>query len=118
MKTPKTKPKALKAHEHRPAKGAKLVIKHSAAFEPGTGLGFFSPTKHRRVGARAAAANITPRMSGHYDGAELKPYQGRPGSLEFLALPSLMGVTRVYRKDQPLTDREAEKLDAIWERVT
>jgi hypothetical protein len=107
MKTPNTNPKALKAHEHRPAKGVKLVIKDSAAFEPGTGLAFFSPTKHRRVGARAAAANTTPRTSGHYSGAELKPYQGRPGSLDFLALPSLMGKTRVYRADQNVTEAQS-----------
>ena len=34
-----------------------------------------------------------------YNGAELQPYQGRPGSLDFLALPSLMGTRRVYRAD-------------------
>ena len=34
-----------------------------------------------------------------YSGAELQPYTGRPGSLDFLALPSLIGDQRVYRRD-------------------
>jgi hypothetical protein len=34
-----------------------------------------------------------------YDGAELKPYTGRPGATDSLKLPSRMGNTLVYRKD-------------------
>lgn len=46
---------------------------------------------------RIANSNNT---RGTYTGAELKPYQVRPGSLNFLALPSLIGLRRVFRKDQ------------------
>lgn len=34
-----------------------------------------------------------------YDGAELKPYDGRPGAMDFIKLPSLMGSKLIYRKD-------------------
>lgn len=34
-----------------------------------------------------------------YSGEELAAYQGRPGSQDFLNLPSLMGSKRIYRKD-------------------
>jgi hypothetical protein len=106
MTTP-TSQIGLKAHVLRPAKGARLVIKDAAAFEPGTGFAMRPLTKQRRPDERAAAANTTSRMSGHYNGAELKPYQGRPGSQDFLALPSLMGTTRVYRKDQTTPEAQA-----------
>lgn len=42
-----------------------------------------------------------------YNGAELAPYQGRPGSLDFLALPSLMGQRRVYRPGHAPTSTPA-----------
>lgn len=54
----------------------------------------------RRQSDRTATAVSLSRMAGTYNGAELQPYQGRPGSLDFLALPSLMGKRRVYRADQ------------------
>jgi hypothetical protein len=34
-----------------------------------------------------------------YDGAELKPFNARPGSQDSLLIPSLIGSKRVYRKD-------------------
>ena len=60
---------------------------------------------HQRRQAResqviAESRRITNSTRGTYTGAELKPYQGRPGSLNFLALPSLIGLRRVFRKDQ------------------
>ena len=36
-----------------------------------------------------------------YQGTELQPYTGRPGSLDFLDCPSLIGNRRVYRADAP-----------------
>lgn len=36
-----------------------------------------------------------------YQGTELHPYAGRPGSLDFLDCPSLIGKDRVYRGDAP-----------------
>ena len=36
-----------------------------------------------------------------YPGTELHPYAGRPGSLDFLDCPSLIGNRRVYRGDVP-----------------
>jgi hypothetical protein len=34
-----------------------------------------------------------------YDGAELRPYEGRPGANDFLKYPSRMGAQLIYRKD-------------------
>ena len=34
-----------------------------------------------------------------YDGAELRPFEGRPGSMDAFNLPSRMGAHLVYRKD-------------------
>jgi hypothetical protein len=103
MKAPNTNPKGLPAYALRPAKGAKLFIKDASEWtEHGADAGFKlrSLTKQRRAEQRAAAASSTNRTAGQYNGAELKPYDGRPGSLDFLALPSLMGSRRVYRADQ------------------
>lgn len=36
-------------------------------------------------------------MSGHYDGAELRPYNGRPGAMDAFAMPSRMGGRLYYR---------------------
>lgn len=33
---------------------------------------------------------------GHYDGAELRPYTGRPGAMDCFALPSRMGNRLIY----------------------
>ena len=37
------------------------------------------------------------RHPGTYDGAELRPYQGRPGAMDAFALPSLINGRRVGR---------------------
>jgi hypothetical protein len=51
-------------------------------------------------------AQVTgPRFSpsGRYDGAELKPFQGRPGSMDAYALPSLDNGERVaYSGPKPI----------------
>lgn len=36
--------------------------------------------------------------SDHYDGAELRPFTGRPGAMDAFALPSLRFGERVYRR--------------------
>ena len=49
---------------------------------------------------KTAAKRKTDVMTKQiYDGAELKPYTGRPGANDSLKLPSRMGDTLVYRKD-------------------
>jgi hypothetical protein len=41
--------------------------------------------------------------SGRYDGAELKPFQGRPGSMDAYGLPSLRnGVRTAYSGPKPI----------------
>ena len=47
----------------------------------------------------------TPKTSptGRYDGAELKPFTGRPGSMDAYALPSLnSGVRTAYSGPKPM----------------
>lgn len=44
----------------------------------------------RRLLTNASAA-------GSYDGAELKPYEGRIGATDALAVPSLIGTQRYFR---------------------
>lgn len=39
----------------------------------------------------------TPMQTKNYDGAELKPYQGRPGANDALALPSRIANRLHYR---------------------
>lgn len=38
--------------------------------------------------ATKAQPNTTDVMSGHYDGKELRPFEGRPGAMDFKKLPS------------------------------
>lgn len=47
--------------------------------------------------------NIAREKSGNYTGAELKPYTGRPGSEDALALPSRVG-PRLCHRDGRVTD--------------
>lgn len=60
-----------------------------------------APAHHAGKRAATKAQEPLPRHPKPvgYDGAELRPYQGRPGSLDFLGLPSLQGTRRVYRAD-------------------
>lgn len=59
---------------------------------------------HGRAGAngrlrRPANAPITNATTTElYDGAELRPFEGRPGAMDAFALPSLIGVRRVWRR--------------------
>jgi hypothetical protein len=116
MKAANTNPTSqpgMPAHALRPAKptnskGINVAFKHtsSASFQQ-------DGPKVRSSAAYAQAALVKLRQaqrgssitdaylkkSATYNGAELKPYQGRPGSLDFLAMPSLMGQNRVYRND-------------------
>ena len=50
-------------------------------------------TVHR---AKTRIANAA--MRAPYDGAELRPFAGRPGAMDAFALPSVMGGRRVWRK--------------------
>ena len=70
----------------------RMTVKTPSATAPG------SVPVHRRT----AQPHTGPRPSD-YQGAELRPYQGRPGSLDFLALPSVMGSQRIYRPDTERT---------------
>ena len=47
----------------------------------------------------AAKRRIDMMSKEVYDGAELRPYTGRPGANDALKLPSRMGNTLVYRKE-------------------
>ena len=55
--------------------------------------------RHRREGAHGGtpAAHRLHAPSGAYDGAELRPYEGRPGAMDAFALPSRMGSRLHYR---------------------
>lgn len=50
----------------------------------------------RTITAPRHISNASTR--GSYDGAELRPYQGRPGAMDAFALPSLMAGVRVWRR--------------------
>ena len=39
----------------------------------------------------------TDILAGHYDGKEMRPYEGRPGANDALALPSRIGTELRYR---------------------
>ena len=39
----------------------------------------------------------TDILKGHYNGKELRPYEGRPGANDALAIPSRMGNELRYR---------------------
>ena len=92
-----------------PRKGIMVAFKHTSGAE------FEQPApvirrsavyaQHALVKLRQAERGLTTteayaKKLATYNGAELKPYQGRPGSLDFLALPSLIGLKRIYRADQ------------------
>lgn len=53
--------------------------------------------RDRRPPAAPRITNATPGRT-LYDGAELRPYEGRPGAMRAFALPSLIGGRRVARK--------------------
>lgn len=96
----------LPSHQLRPANiSAKQASKASKGIKV-----VFKPTSPaadnsaqyvaRKATERKATARIVTNSSKDvppYTGQELNPYQGRPGSLDFLALPSLIGSTRHYR---------------------
>lgn len=54
-------------------------------------------TAHANPTAAPRITNATPGRT-LYDGAELRPYEGRPGAMRAFALPSLIGGRRVARK--------------------
>lgn len=51
----------------------------------------------RAVSAAEPAAGTQRASHGRYDGAELRPYEGRPGAMDAFALPSRVGSRRVWR---------------------
>ena len=57
--------------------------------------GHHSPHKPPRI--------CTGSSTGHYDGAELAPYTGRPGAMDAMALPSRMENRLHYRSGQVVT---------------
>ncbi|MGB3068465.1 MAG: hypothetical protein WBC18_07955 [Ottowia sp.] len=68
----------------------------------------FEFTKNRRICTACANARMTKvphiKPSGGlkkqptYDGAELRPFTGRPGAMDAFALPSLRFGQRIYRR--------------------
>ena len=46
---------------------------------------------------KATAPQIN-KMAGSYEGAELRPYDGRPGAMDAFDKPSLVGNTRMKHK--------------------
>lgn len=50
-----------------------------------------------RLIAKNKAKNPCAVPAGPYDGRELRAYDGRPGAMDFQALPSLQGGKRVFR---------------------
>ena len=100
----------LAAHILRPVKNARLTFKDTSAPEQGTRVEQYAmravAAKRRQAQSKADTYTHALKRST-YNGAELRPYDGRPGSLDFLALPSLMGSRRIYRKDQNKTEAQA-----------
>lgn len=47
---------------------------------------------------KKAPAQTLNKMSGNYNGAELKPFDGRPGSMDAFSKPSLVNDTLVKHK--------------------
>lgn len=45
-----------------------------------------------------AAVSVSRVTADHYDGRELRPYEGRPGAMDAFALPSLQGGELVPRR--------------------
>ena len=85
----------LPSHALRRANSSKAVLKPTTQPMPRP-----APQAASLAQARTQA-NTSSKQA--YTGAELKPYQGRPGSLDFLALAALaalMGSRRVCRSDQ------------------
>ena len=54
------------------------------------------PTTPSVAGPRTTVA-ATVQSGSHYDGRELRPYAGRPGATDALALPSRIGKRLHYR---------------------
>jgi len=107
MKTPNTNPKGLPASVLRPAKAVKVTFKPTSTVEAapapyarGEGFAMRALVKLREAQRGNSAALAYDKKTGTYDGAELRPYDGRPGCNQALALPSLMGGKRIYRNDQ------------------
>ena len=99
----------LPTHTPRPAqaKGIKVVFQDTSAtatmpapYARAEGFAMRALVKLRQAERGLSITEAYAKNASAYNGSELKPYQGRPGSLDFLALPSLIGLNRVYRADQ------------------
>lgn len=111
-----------KAHGHAVAeqleqlRTARMVMRNAARRADRTRTTLYSITAVGRDQLRAYEINSAPRMrapvglptvagprtaqlttSGLYTGAELQPYDGRPGAMDAFALPSRMGRSLHYR---------------------
>jgi hypothetical protein len=53
----------------------------------------------QRATSRTVAAGHYSTRTNSYQGHELRPYTCRPGSLDFLNCPSLIGSRRIHRAD-------------------
>lgn len=65
-------------------------------------------THHHRV---PMAQPIHVAKEGHYQGAELRPFVGRPGAMQAFALPSRVN-HRLYHPDGRVTGLQGEPLEA------
>ena len=109
MKTT-TKPHTAPAHILRPA-----MLKVQTPAE--SALSALKADRRASAIARAANLRATPRLMAFssytpdgYDGAELKPYAGRPGTAQVHALPSRMG-NRLRYPDGRITDLSGNLID-------
>jgi hypothetical protein len=57
--------------------------------------------EHNSEAGELALPRQVDRLAGTYGGAELRQTSVRPGAYDAFRLPSLMGTTRVFRKEIP-----------------
>ena len=98
----------LPTHTLRPAqaKGIKVVFKDTSAtatmpapYARAEGFAMRALVKLRQTQRGLSITEAYAKNASAYNGAELKPNIMRPGALDFLDWPSLIGQTRIYRKD-------------------
>jgi len=56
-----------------------------------------APKRHRAAAKPRARPINNMTTGGVYDGADLRPFDGRPGALDALEMPSRMGKRLIYR---------------------
>jgi hypothetical protein len=107
-----TKPRTAPAHVLRPSvmKSPKLEVAIDPNHAKRYAAAIDRASQGRAMPRQITNGNYTP--SG-YSGAELKPYAGRPGTAQALALPSRSG-NRLRYPDGRITDLAGNLLDDTW----